>query len=79
MPKTKKTPFKQLPIVAAIRGSKLTKARQDEVLRKLEKYYENSAGCYFNGDEQRLAFCLVWSDTTEGFEYWHQMHTDSGL
>jgi len=77
----KKIPFNQLPIYKAIRNSKLSRRIQDEVLRKLIKYYKkypNDGELDFSG-EASLLKCLNWKVSKEGYKYWRQMHCDSGL
>lgn len=73
-----KTPFNRLPIYKAIRNSKLTKSRQDEVLRKLKKYrIIHNRPCIESAET--LDGIGRWEDLPEGFDYWQQMHNDSGL
>lgn len=73
-----KIPFRQLPIYKTLRGSKLSKRAQDEVLKKLKRYYQQKLNG-FNGSADNLAECLAWSPSAEGEPYWRQMHVDSGL
>jgi len=80
----KKLRFNQLPIYKAIRGSKLSRRKQDEVLRKLKNYYPDYAkpmdrhSVNFSG-QTPLTATLNWGATKEGIDYWHQIHCDSGL
>jgi len=76
-PQAKKIPFRELPIYAAIRGCKLSKRAQNEVLRKLKKYYKQKR--LLNEGAIRLQACFWWQSTDEGYEYWLQMHNDSSL
>jgi hypothetical protein len=73
----KKLRFNQLPIYKAIRGSKLSKRAQDEVLRKLEKRVPLDVLKGF-----RSLFGFHWMPVftnVEGEAYWLQMHKDSQL
>ena len=77
----KKIPFTKLPIYTAIRGCKLSRRVQNEVLKKLKKYYARPSLLKngFGNTESLLTACIVFSDTSEGYDYWYQMHCDSGL
>jgi hypothetical protein len=78
-----KTPFTKLPIYAAIRGCKLSRRVQKEVLLKLKKYYASRAADFLRPETSwrggRLSICFNWAKTSEGFKYWCAMHRDSGL
>ena len=76
----KKIPFNQLPIYKAIRGCKLSRRTQNEVLRKLKKYSTSKKeDILFDGDARDLFWALNWCVTKEGDHYWSIMHRDSGL
>lgn len=78
--KLKKIRFNQLPIHKAIRGSKLSKRAQDEVLKKISRILrtEPKEGIT-NEYGENISECFGWNDTKEGHDYWVKMHKDSGL
>jgi hypothetical protein len=79
--------FTSLPIYKAIRGSKLSKRTQDEVLRKLKALRDEFYGHYGSSNAVKCSIDLYnkldllypWKLTKEGPDYWWKMHKDSGL
>jgi hypothetical protein len=71
--------FTQLPIYKAIRGSKLSKRAQDEVLRKLKKYRNQGHPAHNFETAYDIHSAINWGSTEEGYGYWSKMQRDSGL
>lgn len=75
-----KPKFWDLPIYKAIQGSLLSKRVKTEVLRKLKKTRDSNRELIRDESAANIKeFFLVWAHTKEGYDYWNQIHVDSGL